>query len=59
MSYDKEEQLIDIEDWRIKGGVTTFPVIKHTSHEGNLGCNDPNHGLRFFIPQEFIDKRII
>ena len=59
MSYDKEEQLIDIEDWRIKGGVTTFPVIKHTSHEGNLGCNDPAAGPRFFIPQEFIDKRII
>ena len=59
MSYDKEEQLIDIEEWRQKGGVLTFPVIKHTSHEGNLGCNDPNHGPRFMIPEEFIQKGII
>jgi len=48
--YENEEQLITIEQWREKGGVTTFPVLKHTSHEGNEGCNllrsksiDDNH----------------
>jgi hypothetical protein len=49
-NYQYEEQLITIEQWREKGGVTTFPVISHTSHEGNEGCNlfrqkqiDDNH----------------
>ena len=48
--YENEEQLITIEQWREKGGVTTFPVIKHTNHEGQEGCNlirlkniDDNH----------------
>jgi hypothetical protein len=48
--YSDEEPLITIEQWREKGGVTTFPVIKHTSHEGIEGCNihrnnkvDDNH----------------
>ena len=37
--YENEEQLLTIEQWREKGGVTTFPVLKHTSHEGLEGCN--------------------
>lgn len=48
--YDKEEPLITIEQWREKGGVLTFPVISHTTHEGLEGCNlfrqkqiDDNH----------------
>jgi hypothetical protein len=48
--YEHEEQLITIEQWREKGGVTTFPVINHTHHEGQEGCNlmrtenvDDNH----------------
>lgn len=59
LTYEKEEKLMTIDDWRSKGGVTTFPVLRHTHHEGNLGCNDPAHGEKFFIPQEFIDKRYI
>ena len=37
--YEEDEKLISIEEWREKGGVTTFPVIRHTSHEGAEGCN--------------------
>jgi hypothetical protein len=59
MTYEEEVQINDIDEWRLKGGVTTFPVIRHTNHEANLGCSDPNHGPRFEIPQDFIDKRII
>ena len=37
--YEHEEPLLTIEQWREKGGVTTFPVISHTAHEGQEGCN--------------------
>lgn len=59
MTYEDEKQIEDIEDWRTRGGVMTFPVLRHTTHNPSLGCNDPNAGPRFFIPQEFIDKRLI
>jgi len=36
--YEHEEKLITEDDWRLKGGVTTFPVLNHTSHEGLEGC---------------------
>jgi hypothetical protein len=49
--YEDEEKLITIEEWREKGGVSTFPVLKHTSHDGQEGCNlyraekiDENYG---------------
>ena len=31
----------------------------YTSHEPYMGWNDSAIGPRFFIPQEFINKRII
>jgi hypothetical protein len=37
--YENEEKLITLEQWQAKGGVETFPVLKHTSHEGAEGCN--------------------
>lgn len=37
--YEGEEPLITLEDWQAKGGVTTFPVLRHTSHEGAEGCH--------------------
>ncbi len=37
--YSPEEPLLTIEEWRAKGGVTTFPVLGHTSHEREEGCN--------------------
>jgi len=37
--YEHEEPLITIDEWREKGGVSTFPVLRHTSHEGQEGCN--------------------
>jgi hypothetical protein len=59
MTYEGEEQIKNIEEWQTRGGVTTFPVLRHTSHNPYLGCNDPKHGPRFEIPQDFIDKNII
>jgi glycosyltransferase involved in cell wall biosynthesis len=37
--YEHEEKLLTLEQWQEKGGVTTFPVLRHTSHEGQEGCN--------------------
>jgi hypothetical protein len=37
--YEHEEKLLTIDEWREKGGVATFPVLRHTSHEGQEGCN--------------------
>jgi hypothetical protein len=36
--YKPEAPLHTIEEWRAKGGVTTFPVIGHTSHNREEGC---------------------
>ena len=38
-TYEHEEQLLTIEQWQEKGGVETFPVLRHTAHEGQEGCN--------------------
>jgi hypothetical protein len=37
--YEHEEPLITLEQWQSKGGVETFPVLRHTSHEREEGCN--------------------
>ncbi len=37
--YENEEKLLSLQDWRDKGGVTTFPVLSHTAHDRNEGCN--------------------
>lgn len=37
--YEHEEKLITEEQWKEKGGVTTFPVLKHTNHSHEEGCN--------------------
>jgi glycosyltransferase involved in cell wall biosynthesis len=36
--YEHEEPLFTIEEWRAKGGVTTFPVLEHTTHQREEGC---------------------
>lgn len=59
VAYEKEPQLITLEQWRETGGVTTFPVVRHTSHEPNQGCSDPKAEERFFIPREFISAGYI
>lgn len=59
LNYKDEPQLVDIEEWRIYGGVVSFPIIRPSSMAGGDGCQDPKYGLRFNIPQEFIDKRLI
>lgn len=50
--HESDEVLLTEEDWRSKGGVTTFPVLSHTHHEQKEGCNlfryeqkDDNHGI--------------
>lgn len=37
--YEDEPRIETLEEWRNLGGVTTFPVLRHTSHEGMEGCN--------------------
>lgn len=37
--YEKEKIPSTIEEWNRIGGVTTFPVVAHTQHESNEGCN--------------------
>lgn len=37
--YPDDPILLTIEEWRERGGVETFPIIRHTSHEGLEGCN--------------------
>jgi len=37
--YEKESIPTTIEEWSVRGGVTTFPVIRHTQHDSQEGCN--------------------
>jgi len=36
--YEDEEQLLTIEQWQEKGGVLTFPVVRHIARGGEEGC---------------------
>lgn len=59
MPYSNEEKLDTLEQWEKSGGVTTFPVIRHCSHDSGDGCRDDRAvkiEVPFFVPQEFIDK---
>jgi len=59
MPYDGEEKLETLEQWQSKGGVTTFPVLKHTHHDTGDGCRDQRAVAiqePFFIPEEFKQK---
>lgn len=50
------------EDWINRGGVSTFPVLRHTNHESYEGCNvfrqtsidDNGHNLYKFIDQGYL-----
>ena len=54
-----DEIYTSFEEWQKKGGVTTFPVLSHTHHEGDEGCNinrqsgDSDNGPNLF---KFIDR---
>ena len=37
--HSSDPVLKTIEEWRMQGGVTTFPVLKHTHHDSFEGCN--------------------
>lgn len=54
MTYEGEPRLETYDEWRLRGGVVTFPIMKSTSVNGGLGCNEPALGQKFFIPPEFI-----
>lgn len=38
-TYDGEKKIETKEQWDELGGVMTFPVLRHTAHEGREGCN--------------------
>jgi len=62
MPYENEEKLETLDQWERTGGVTTFPVIRHCSHDSGDGCRDEravNIEIPFFVPQEFINKNYI
>jgi hypothetical protein len=62
MPYENEEKLNTLEQWEKKGGVETFPVIRHCYHDSGDGCRDERAvkiEIPFFIPQEFTDKNYI
>ncbi len=37
--YDKETIPNNMEEWEKLGGVTTFPILRHTQHDSLEGCN--------------------
>lgn len=37
--HESDKVLETFDEWLAKGGVHSFPVIKHTAHEGREGCN--------------------
>lgn len=58
-TYEHEEKLLTLEQWKEKGGVGTFPVLRHTSHEGAEGCYfyreiDPAEGYNEFLKQGYL-----
>lgn len=62
MPYDGEAKLETLEQWQASGGVTTFPVLRHTHHDSGDGCRDPRAveiEPPFFMPQEFTDKQYV
>lgn len=36
--YENEPKIETIEEWMLRGGVLTFPVLAHTAHERYEGC---------------------
>ena len=48
MPYDGEQLDKSLEEWKERGGVTTFPVLRHTRNDPQTGCGDPEHGPRFY-----------
>lgn len=37
--HTDDEEFTSRQEWEERGGVTTFPVLQHTSHESYEGCN--------------------
>lgn len=60
--YEKELSLfLTIDSWNENLGVTTFPVIRHSSSVSNTGCNHPGllalpEGGRFYMPDNLGKK---
>ena len=36
--HSSDKKWVDLDEWIEKGGVQSFPVLRHTSHEGQEGC---------------------
>jgi hypothetical protein len=37
--HESDEQFASLEEWSLRGGVESFPVLRHTHHEHLEGCN--------------------
>ena len=37
--YESDPIFTSLQEWQERGGVETFPVLRHTHHESYEGCN--------------------
>lgn len=37
--HESDPEFDSLQEWQERGGVTTFPVLRHTNHERDEGCN--------------------
>jgi hypothetical protein len=37
--HESDEKFNSLEEWSLRGGVSSFPVLRHTHHEHLEGCN--------------------
>lgn len=61
--HPDDPDLPTLEDWRERGGVETFPVLRHTNHESYEGCNvyrqSPEAAANFNISEDCLYKKFI
>jgi glycosyltransferase involved in cell wall biosynthesis len=53
--YEHEEKIETLEEWQGRGGVLTFPVLRHAHHDTGDGCRDPRCvaiQIPFYTPDE-------
>jgi glycosyltransferase involved in cell wall biosynthesis len=51
--HESDEKFNSLEEWSLRGGVSSFPVLRHTHHEHLEGCNllrqaQPTHGNNLY-----------
>lgn len=57
--YESENIPSNIEEWNLRGGVTTFPIIRHTQHETHEGCSlkrssKEDDNFKYFVTKGYL-----